>query len=153
MSDAPAASPAARFAKTDAGRTEIRNRALPLSRPARNLLLIIDASRTATEWLGLVQGCGPAELQALIDAGLVAPRISLAQALETKGLATLRQRVVAEAEARLGAAEGGRLIAEAGRCDDAQQMRALAQRFVERVRERQGDPAAMALAQALLAPG
>ena len=59
------------LAKTDAGRREITERRLPLSRPARNLLLIIDARRSAGEWLALVQGCGPAELQQLVGAGLV----------------------------------------------------------------------------------
>ena len=59
------------LAKTDAGRREITERRLTLSRPARNLLLIIDARRSAGQWLALVQGCGPAELQQLVGAGLV----------------------------------------------------------------------------------
>lgn len=67
---------AGRFSKTEAGRQEIRLRALPLSRPARNLLLIIDASRSAAEWLGLVQGCDRAALQALQDAGLIANTVA-----------------------------------------------------------------------------
>jgi hypothetical protein len=33
--------------KTDAGRAEIRARTLPLSRTARNLLLVLDASKPA----------------------------------------------------------------------------------------------------------
>lgn len=57
--------------KTEAGRREIGARALPLSRSARNLLLIIDASRSAGQWLALVRGCGPAELQQLLAADLV----------------------------------------------------------------------------------
>lgn len=61
-----------RFAKTEAGRLEIRQRALPLLRPARNLLLIIDSSRSASEWIGVVQGCDRAAFQSLQDAGLVA---------------------------------------------------------------------------------
>lgn len=51
------------FAKTDTGCLEIRLSALPLLRPARNLLLIIDSSRTAAEWITLVQGCDPASLR------------------------------------------------------------------------------------------
>lgn len=60
-----------RFAKTEAGRTEIRARALPLVRSSRNLLLIIDPSRSAAEWMEIVQGCDRAALQALQDAGLI----------------------------------------------------------------------------------
>lgn len=60
-----------RFSKSEAGRLEIRTRALPLSRSSRNLLLIIDSSRSAAEWLGVVQGCDQAAFQALYDAGLV----------------------------------------------------------------------------------
>lgn len=60
-----------RFSKTEAGRLEIQARAMPLARSSRNLLLIIDPSRSAAEWINLVQGCDRAALQALQDAGLV----------------------------------------------------------------------------------
>jgi hypothetical protein len=60
------------FSKTEAGRAEIRSRSLPLSRAARNLLLVIDASKPAQAWLQLVQGVGPADLQALQESGLIA---------------------------------------------------------------------------------
>jgi hypothetical protein len=60
-----------RFSKTEAGRLEIRSRAMPLVRSSRNLLLIIDSTRTAAEWMEIVQGCDQAALQALQDAGLV----------------------------------------------------------------------------------
>ncbi len=127
----PGAGLAGRYTKTEAGRGEIRSRALSLSRPARNLLLIIDSSRPATEWLGLVQGSDAAALQALLDAGLVAaaragggadapvgpvgvpvaplgpaaaapPRMSLAQALEHRSYKSLHDRITAEARPRLG---------------------------------------------------
>jgi hypothetical protein len=124
MTEAPAsASPglvpgemlAGRFAKTEAGRDEIRDRALPLSRPARNLLLIIDPSRSARDWLALVQGCGTAELQVLVEAGLVAEagaaargsnRMSLAQALAHRSVQALAERISAEARPRLGRVNG-----------------------------------------------
>jgi hypothetical protein len=150
-----------RYGKTEAGRAEIRNRALPLSRPARNLLLIIDASRNGEGWLGLVQGCGPADLAALRDAGLVAEataaaplagRMSLAQALETKGYLVLYQRITAQARPRLGLLKSYRLVLEVERCSGPVAIRALAQRFVEQVREADGDAAAIALAQVLIAP-
>ena len=57
--------------KTEAGRREITERALPLSRSARNLLFSIDLNRSAGEWLALVRGSGPVELQQLLAAGLI----------------------------------------------------------------------------------
>ncbi|MDO9286824.1 MAG: hypothetical protein Q7U26_18185 [Aquabacterium sp.] len=179
MSAAPGTGLSWRYAKTEAGRAEIRQRALPLSRAARNLLLIIDPSRTGEGWLAMVQGCVAAELQSLIDAGLVvvqggapggveparpeaaavagaasaAPRMSLAQALETKSYQVLYDRITAEARPRLGLIKGYRLILEVERCGGAAEIRALAQRFVEQVRDADGDGAGVALAQVLLAPG
>lgn len=176
---------AGRFSKTEAGRQEIRLRALPLSRPARNLLLIIDASRSAAEWQGLVQGCDSAALQALQDAGLIAntvaagagaaaaiaaagspgeqaaaaggataapPRMSLAQALEHRSYQALYNRITAEARPRLGLFKSYRMILEVERCAGPAEIRALAQRFVEQVRDLDGDVAGMALAQVLIAP-
>lgn len=61
-----------RYSKTDSGRAEIRARAHPLSRTARNLLFILDPSRDGSEWVGLVQGSSAADLQSLLDAGLIA---------------------------------------------------------------------------------
>lgn len=152
MSEPPALGLGGRYAKTDAGRAEIRQRALPLSRPARNLLLIIDAGRSAGDWLALVKGCGPDELQALLGAGLIALRMSLADALATKGLGSLRLRVADETGFRLPPNDARRLLAEVQRCADVAQMRALAQRFVAQVRDSDGDAAAIDLAQKLLAP-
>ncbi len=156
MSDG--AAPPARCAKTESGRAEIQRKAIPLTRPARNLLLIIDASRSAEQWLALVQGATPADLQALLQAGLVAdqaavPRMSLAQALETKSRQSLQARIAAEARPRLGLIKGYKLLLEAERCQGPAEMRQLAQRFVEQVRAADGDAAAVALAEVLLAPG
>lgn len=62
-----------RYTKTEPGRAEIRARVHALTRTARNLLLIIDASREGQEWVSLVQGATAADLQTLVDAGLVEP--------------------------------------------------------------------------------
>ncbi len=169
---APAAGP--RLAKTDAGRAECQRRTLVLSRPARNLLLIIDGSRSAEAWLGLVQGATAADLQALLQAGLVATvaaastpataapaasqapapaRMSLAQALETVSFERLARRVVAQARPQLGMVKGYLLVVEAEYCVNAADARALALRYVEQLRQARGDKAAIALAQLLLAPG
>ena len=165
---------AARYARTEAGRAEIQRRALPLTRAGRNLLLTIDASRSAEDWLVLVQGATEGDLLALLQAGLVAaqaapkavvppaaqsaepqaaaPRMSLAQALQTKTQEVLMRRIVAEARPRLGRVRGYMLVVEAEYCISADDVRALAQKFVEQVRERDGERAAIALAQVLIAP-
>lgn len=64
---------AGRYAKTETGRAEIRARVHALTRTARNLLLIIDPSRDDAAWVSMVQGASAADLQTLLDAGLVAP--------------------------------------------------------------------------------
>ena len=165
MTDGPAL--AARYARTEAGRAEVQRRSLPLSRPARNLLLTLDASRSGEAWLGLVQGATAADLRALVDAGLVAlavppgaavsppgaPRMSLAQALETKSYQILSARITAEARPRLGLIKGYKLVLDVERCQGPAEIRALAQRFVEQVRAADGDSVAVALAKVLLAPG
>ncbi len=61
------------YSKTEAGRTEIKSRALVTARVARNLLLVIDGSKTGRQWLGLVQGASEADLLLLLQQGLVAP--------------------------------------------------------------------------------
>jgi hypothetical protein len=169
---------ALRYARTEAGRAEIQRRALPLSRPGRNLLLTIDASRSASEWLALVQGAQVADLQVLVQAGLVAPvagpaaiaspptppaadgdggatssnRMSLADALQTKSYEVLCRRVQAEARPRLGRVRGYLLVVELEYCVTADDVRALALKFVDQVRQRDGDRAAIALAQVLISP-
>lgn len=60
-----------RFAKTALGRAEIQSRTHALTRTARNLLLILDPSRTGEAWVGMVQGAALADLQALLDGGLI----------------------------------------------------------------------------------
>lgn len=62
-----------RYQKTEAGRQAIRERSLALSRPARNLLLILDASRSGADWVALVAGSAPADLAQLAELGLVEP--------------------------------------------------------------------------------
>lgn len=65
------------YQKTEAGRAEIKARALPLSRSARNLLLVIDGSKPARQWLGLVQGVGEADLAYLLEQGLIGAAAAL----------------------------------------------------------------------------
>lgn len=63
--------------KTEAGRAEIKARALPLTRSARNLLLVVDGGRTGREWLTMVHGLTEEDLRVLYEHGLVAPKSSV----------------------------------------------------------------------------
>ncbi len=67
------------YAKTEAGRAEIRARALPLSRTARNLLLVLDASKAASDWLRLVAGATEADFDMLRQHGLIAEQNAAGQ--------------------------------------------------------------------------
>lgn len=60
-----------RYEKTEAGRAEIKTRALVQARVARNLLLVIDASKTGGDWIRMVQGASPADLELLLQQSLV----------------------------------------------------------------------------------
>lgn len=64
--------------KTEAGRAEIKARALPLTRSARNLLLVVDGGRTGREWLTMVHGLTEEDLRVLYEHGLVASKFSAA---------------------------------------------------------------------------
>ena len=167
--------------KTEAGRREITERALPLSRSARNLLLCIDLSRSASDWLNLVRGSGPIELQQLLAAGLIgravgpaaaaapagaglpaqpvaaeAPRastrMSLADALEALTYQLLYDRLTVEARQQLGLFKGYKMILDIEKCAGPPELRSLALQFVEQVRQSKGDTVARALAQRLADP-
>ncbi len=143
--------------RTDAGRREIRERELSLSRAARNLLLVIDASKSAPEWLALVAGSTEADLAQLRDAGLIAsagddsprPVLTLAQALQARGYRELYDLLTQQARPRLGLIRGFRFVLEVEKCNGADEIRALAQRFVGLVRDVQGEAEAQALRRQL----
>lgn len=166
------------LAKTDSGRAEIRARALPLSRAARNLLLVLDASKPAGQWLSLVAGATEADLQTLRDHGLVAPQggaaapalaqpsaprtptpaapaAAAASAPATAAAAPLLDRAAlytylsGEATKLLGPFKGYAFALEVERADSLAALQALALQLVERVQKAKGDAAAAAVRDAL----
>jgi hypothetical protein len=153
-------------AKTDAGRAEIKARALPLSRPARNLLLIVDPKRPLAEWVTLVQGATEADADHLLAQGLIAPvgqpggmpaapapepGLALAEAVNSLGYSALYSLLTSQARERLGLIKGYRLVLEVERCSGIDELRPLALRFFTQLREQQGEQALAALRQALAA--
>jgi hypothetical protein len=154
-----------RFQKTDAGRDEIRARRLDLPRPARTLLLIIDASKTGEEWVSMITGVVPGDLERLVAAGLVVP-VALpaapavpavpppgaappAPSLEAAGFRSLYDFLTAQARPRLGLIKGYRAVLDIERCTDVAELRRHALRFIEQVREVQGEAAAREVARDL----
>ncbi len=147
--------------KTDAGRAEIRARALPLSRTARNLLLVLDASKTAAEWLRLVAGATEADLETLRQHDLIAPQGAapqMAAAPASAGFAAdspmadraaLYTYLSGEATKLLGPFKGYAFALKVERADSLAALQALAQQLVERVQEAKGEEAAAAVREAL----
>ena len=165
--------------KTDAGRAEIRARALPLSRAARNLLLVLDASKPAGEWLRLVAGATEADLESLRQQGLIAPQgapgpaappppapaappaaapaapaapataSSPAAGSPLLDRAALYTYLSGEATKLLGPFKGYAFALEVERADSLAALQALALQLVERVQKAKGESAAAAVRQAL----
>lgn len=59
------------FRKTDRGRREVRERHINLPRAARNLLLILDSSKSLDSWIGMINGASLTDGEILIEAGLI----------------------------------------------------------------------------------
>jgi hypothetical protein len=143
------------FVRTEAGRGEIRARTEPLSRPARNLLLVIDASCNGLQWIAKVHGSTEADLRQLVDARLIAPAqaaagvrqagpaVSLDQALQRWTYNALYTLLTQEARERFGLIKGYRLILEIEGATGLSGLQAVARKFVEQIRKAHGEePAA-----------
>jgi hypothetical protein len=150
-----------RYVKTEAGRAAIHARVHALTRPARNLLLIIDASKTGDEWVALVNSATDADLKQLIDDGLISvsgskgpaparPRgPGLEEALQNWTYRQLYDLLTEQARARLGLIKGYRMVLEIEKCAGVEEIRKLVLQFVDEVRAAQGDAAARAFCREL----
>jgi len=161
------------YVRTEAGRAEIKARALPMSRSVRNLLLMIDGGKTAGEWLGLVQGIMPADISYLLEQGLIAEvsgsSSADAAAVQASINAPVSTTAASNAEADispldyeqlygfltrhakqyLGLIKGYRMVLEVERCADLAALRQLTQRFVAEVSQAQGEVVADQVRRAL----
>jgi hypothetical protein len=153
------------YIKTEVGRTEIKARALPLSRSARNLLLVLDGTRTARQWLALVQGAAEADLDYLLAQGLIGafaaspatPTVARsappAPVPSVDSAAMDYQQLYAylssQATKQLGLMKGYVFALEVEQCQDLAELQKLAQSLVERVQQAKGGAAAAELRQAL----
>lgn len=148
-----------RFSKTESGREEIKSRSRKLSRSARNLLLVIDASRSSEDWLQLVHRATPEDLQQLLSDGLIVakqvagaatPRAaSIEQAIATLTHDQLYSLLTSQARDRLGLVRGFKLILDVEKSNGLDELRALALQFLEMVEEHQGQAQAKQMRRAL----
>ena len=150
------------FSKTDAGREEIRNRSHKLPRPTRNLLLIIDDTRTASEWMLAVQGATDSDVHYLLAAGLIEPvyvpdpaskaeprGMTLEEALARFEYKQLYTWMTGQSRAHLGLIKGFQMVLEIEKCSGVDELRALMPRMLQLVEQRNGADEARKLRVAL----
>jgi hypothetical protein len=141
------------YARTEAGKAEIRAQSIKLSRPARNLLMVIDASCSGDAWIGKVNGSTPGDLEVLIAAKLIAvqgggsartvhQRIPVEVAVRDWTYDALYTLLTHEAKERFGLIKGYRLILKIEGCSDLAGMQAVALDFVEQIRKAHGEDSA-----------
>ncbi len=141
-----------RYQRSEAGRDEIKARRLDLSRSARNLLLVLDGTRSGREWLILVQAATAADLAHLLEQGLIA--VHSAAALPPPTLSPLTHTelysyLTRHAKQYLGLIKGYRMVLEVERCADRLALQHLAQRFVSEVSQAHGEAVADQVRRAL----
>ena len=141
------------YVRTEAGKAEIRAHGVQMSRPARNLLMVIDGSCSGDEWLRKVHGSTPADLEVLIAARLIAPqgtgggktvhqRVPVEAAVRDWTYDALYTLLTHEAKERFGLIKGYRLILKIEGCSDLAGMQAVALEFVEHIRKAHGEDSA-----------
>ncbi|MEY2686900.1 MAG: hypothetical protein RL375_1098 [Pseudomonadota bacterium] len=141
------------YRKTVVGRAEIRDRTLPLSRTARNLLLIIEPSQPAHHWLNMLLGATESDLVALLRAGLIeyAP---LPEAAPTEFVSNLSYGELYDSlngliREQLGLFKGYRFSLDIERATGLPELTDVAKRFIDVVHETRGATAAQLVARAL----
>lgn len=142
-----------RYSKTYTGRVEIQARSHALSRAARNLLLIIDETRPADEWLTMLLGASEIDLAALLNAGLVelANQKSSLTTLPstTLGYSDLYDSLNGLLREQLGLFRGYKFSLIVERASGHAELVEVARRFIDEVRELRGETAAEMVIRAL----
>lgn len=150
------------WVKTDAGRAEMQNRALVKERARRNLLLLIDGAKSEEMLLANLAGITAADFQELRKLDLIAPaagavtvgtssrsvsseasRPTAPLPLEGKSLdySAFTAALTKLISAQLGL-RGFTLTLAVDKASTIEELRDVAQRVIEQVRERKGEAAA-----------
>jgi hypothetical protein len=162
------------WAKTEAGRTEIQARALVKERARRNLLLLVDGSKSEEMLLGNLSGISADDFQALRALGLIEPVSSSPRGSEAAAGSSAESKAASKAppassadapDAPLGYGEftatltrlissqlglrGFVLTLAVEKASTNEELQAVAQRTLHQIRDRKGEAAAEAARQAL----
>ena len=150
------------WAKTDAGRAEMQNRALVKERARRNLLLLIDGAKSEEMLLANLAGITAADFQELRKLDLIAPatgavtvgnparatafeatRPTAPAPLDVKSLdySAFTAALTTLISAHLGL-RGFTLTLAVDKASTIEELRDVAPRVIEQVRERKGEAAA-----------
>jgi hypothetical protein len=151
------------WVKTDAGRAEMQNRALVKERARRNLLLLIDGAKSEEMLLANLAGITAADFQELRKLDLIAPaagavtvgnparaaspeasRPTVPLPLDGKSLdySAFTAALTKLISAQLGL-RGFTLTLAVDKASTIEELRDVAQRVIEQVRERKGEAAAI----------
>jgi hypothetical protein len=147
------------WAKTDAGRAEMQNRALVKERARRNLLLLIDGIKTEEMLLANLAGITAADFQELRKLDLIAPAagaVTVGNPTRAANAETTRPTVPLPPESKsldysaftaaltklissqLGL-RGFTLTLAVDKASTIEELRDVAQRVIEQIRERKGE--------------
>ncbi len=152
--------------KTEAGQRELKDRAVDLPRSARTLLVLVDGTRNTDELLAMVKGATSKDVDALLQAGLIAAsgnsssskaaaskaaapapsEATPAVKLEFKELYECLTELIRE---QLGVLKAFKYTLEVEKASTVDDLMAVAKRFVDDVQKQKGDSAANMVRRAL----
>ena len=149
------------WVKTDAGRAEMQSRALVKERARRNLLLLIDGSKSEEMLLANLAGISAQDFQELRKLDLIAPAaggVTVGNATRTSTADSARPTVPQALSAPLDYSQftaaltqlisanlglrGFTLTLAVDKASTIEELREVAQRVVEQIRERKGEAVA-----------
>jgi hypothetical protein len=156
--------------KTEAGQREIRDRAVDLARSARTVLVLADGTRNREQLLAMVKGSTLQDIDALLKAGLVAEGAGApAEADKPKPAKAAATAAAAPAAAlgfkelydcltemireQMGVLKAFKYTLDVEKASTVEDLREVAQRFIDDVQKQKGDSAANMVRRALGMPG
>ena len=138
------------YAKTDAGRDEIRTRARKLPPALRSTLLLVDGRRNIAQLLGLASGlhAPPDALAVLAEQGLIAPLAQIAEAAVGASWSDVADRyrvlsgLMSEAVRQHLGLRGYFIQLKIERCNDTDELSALLPELTAAIAKSKGVPSA-----------
>ena len=157
--------------KTEAGQREIRDRAVDLARSARTVLVLADGTRDREQLLAMVKGSTLQDIDALLKAGLVAegggsaaeaekpkhakaaPAAAASAPVAALGFKELYECLTEMIREQMGVLKAFKYTLDVEKASTVEDLRDVAQRFIDDVQKQKGDSAANMVRRALGMPG